>query len=757
MSREIQSPPLDPALLAAFRQEASVIVAHERGLTATCRLKLAGIARKLGISDDQIEQAIHSLAAFEPSAPPNRQAERFRRRLRKDLSGKRRTIIGPTIEAQILAAAHRKYALDDALAGQVIAEVTAELGLTRISASDAIQSLAVQIDHAAGNSTWLARETWDRLRSAGAKWGLELELVDELIEERLAANRSAYLRSSTSTRTTLNIAVAAVVIAGAIIGFLFLARSARDEAASTEITTESATIAPYSKRPTTPTWWDIDLSVEMAHAKSQLKGLSESFNLMSSTDANQRSAGYQQLLEQVRISADRQSIQPVALKLISGCLALEDNEDAAMQLQSGLLNLFPATGSPLPTADSPWNAAFWAADTAAAALARHGAAPARKTAIADALSLVLGETIEASLSQREQQHRLRQLTAVAAYRQLSAAAGKQPAEVARLYPSLSQRAAATLTDEDFLRSETALLAAAIPAAGSDWKVYERPLARCISSPDSLPALRLADALRRTNDKKLVEYLSRQLLIRAGARPKSQNKADVIAAVRQSLSGSASLTAADRWISLEEEAAILLDKPPATTDRELVSEYLSIVHLTTLAVALAQGEAGIASFDAGLAHPPQLAAQSPGESSRDDLRLDEIQQLVADSYRQRAALLTAATPAATAQAPDEALELCIGALTSGKNDDSFFAELPHQQKALHYLAGDSLRYMVGLQRLLIELSARRTIQRRPERAAAARQIAAEALTASASARNVLIQLREQEAALLRLWMLYAPGA
>ncbi len=102
-------------------------------------------------------------------------------------------------------------------------------------------------------------------------------------------------------------------------------------------------------------------------------------------------------------------------------------------------------------------------------------------------------------------------------------------------------------------------------------------------------------------------------------------------------------------------------------------------------------------------------------------------------------------------------MCISALAGGKSNDSFLADLPHQQKALRYLAGDGLRYTVGLQQLLIELSARRATKQRPEHAAAARQIAAEALTASASAKNVLIQLRDQEAALLRLWMLYAPDA
>src|SRR5205823_10983344 len=164
-SSEMTRAPLDPALLAAFREQGAAIVARERGFTPACRIKLAGIARGLGIADDQIELAICSLTTAEPSAPPNAQGERLRRRLRKDLSGKSRTIIGPTIEAQIIANAQRKYGLEESVTRQVMSEVTAELGLTLVTASDAIHSLTAQIDQAVGDSSWLAREGWDRLRS----------------------------------------------------------------------------------------------------------------------------------------------------------------------------------------------------------------------------------------------------------------------------------------------------------------------------------------------------------------------------------------------------------------------------------------------------------------------------------------------------------------------------------------------------------------------------------------------------------------
>jgi hypothetical protein len=751
MANDIQSPPLEPALLAAFRQEGAVILAHERGLTTACRMKLAGVARRLGIGDDQMEAAIKTLTAVEPSAPPNFQAERFRRRLRKDLRGKPRAIIGPTIEAKILASARRKYGLDAALAGQVLAEVTSELGLMRISANDAIQTVAAQIDQAAGNSTWLARETWDRLRSAGSKWGLDVEVIDTLIEERLAANRAAYRQNTFWTDATIRVAVASVVVAALIFGLLIVTRrSATDVGGGSSSASVPAT---SENRPlSTPKWWDVDLSVEMAHAKSQLDGLNGACVLMASSDASQRAAGYQKLIEHIGEDVRNQETQLATMRIAAGCYALESDDTAATQLRSDLIRRLPAPGSPLPASTVQWNAAFWAADAAGLALNRRGITVARKTALADALAAALSDTVDTSLPARDLQKRLRQLTASAAYRHITSAAANQPAQVAALHPALSKRAAAILPDDEFMRCETAFLVAALPAAGGNWRVYERPLARCVASPDPLPALRLLDALRRGTDAKLIDHLSKQLLVRAGVRPKSSSRSDVIAAVRQSLGAGAALTAADRWISLRDEAMELLEKTSAKDDRELLNDTVTLAHLTTMAVALVQGQAGFALFDAGLSHPPQLAQ----DLTHGNLPLDEAQQLITDCYRQRAALLalSSSSPAASTSVTDAAKE-CVAGLAAGLKGDPFVAELQYHQEALRYLAGDSLRYTVALQRLLLELSARRIAMARPERAATARQLAAEALSASAKSNNVLAQLRDQEAALLKLWMLYGP--
>jgi hypothetical protein len=143
-------------------------------------------------------------------------------------------------------------------------------------------------------------------------------------------------------------------------------------------------------------------------------------------------------------------------------------------------------------------------------------------------------------------------------------------------------------------------------------------------------------------------------------------------------------------------------------------------------------------------------------------LDRAEAVVAESCRQRASLFNV-SPAAisAAQGPAQTLELLAASLAEsvsrGKTNDSLAARLPHELKAAQYLAGGELPYTVAVQKLLIDLSARRIAAQRPQRAAAARQIAAESAAFSAVATSALTQLRDQEAALLKLWMLYAPEA
>jgi hypothetical protein len=915
--------PLDPAVLAEFRQQGSAIIAQERGLSTTCRIKLRRLAKSLAIPNDQIDAAIRALHDSEPEAPPNPEAEKFRKRLRKDLAGKTRAIIGPTIEAQIIAAAARKYSLDETTSRRVLNEVAAEIGLTRITAGDALDSLAVQIEQTVGDATWLSREGWDRLRTAGAKWGIELEVVDELIDQKLAANKEEVYRRRFWTRMTLGAAGGGAALVAVIIVVLVFVRAHQNEELPTEAPGAGplANVTPVAPAvATAPAWWDVDLSVEMAAGESRLGGLSGASKLMKSASADERAKGYEKLVEAVKSDADKPELLQSASGIASGCLALEPDEAAAARLRTALFSLLPASDAPLPVQAADYDLSHWAAETAVEAMRRAGASEERRRALADALSAALSAPFDPAGELTDLRRTVRVRTTLAAYQQLAAYAPRQPAAVAMLHQELASRAAPILSDEELTKAETNLLAAALPSAGKDWHAYEEAIARSASSPDPLNILRLTDTLSRCTDEELVTALSRLLSLRAGVSPLPPTKAEVVKAIRKALgatSHSAASTAADRWQALRERADTALAAPaPAAGDQyELLRQTVELAHLTTMAMALAQGEAGFASFDAGMLEPPALqrigagdperpatvsgatrplgasdrrdleryssmlggyARQQPaqrvtalrglagvgdaapdisqdqaenvakyllidkvdaehaevvnivpairhwkrlrlavadlaphsrltadqqqqlaaallartistdaasGESLRrqllesvlDDLGasaargaepgeasqvFDSAAELLAETYRQRARNYGVSGPEfQVANSPAQALELSLRplaeSLRGSAEDAAYLANLGHVHKAAVFLAGDDLRRTVAGQRILVEISARRAVRHRPQEAAAARQIETESLAAISKTDNVLAQLRDQEATLLKLWMLYAP--
>jgi hypothetical protein len=926
------APSLDPAALAAFRQQGGAIVAQERGLTPACRIKLAGLARSLGIAEEQIEIAIGALRETEPAAPPNPAAEKFRKRLTKDLGGKTRSIIGPTIEAQIVEAAARKYGLSDEAAREVIAQVAGELGLMRITASDAVHGLGAQIDEVVGDGTWLAREGWDRLRNAGGKWGIELDVVDELIEEKLAANRESIRRERFWKQAVVGGAVSAAALAAVVIVVLLVIRGGTNSEPSPESSTAAA-VPPEGElersvglaSPGQPAWWDVDLAIEMAAAKTKFAGLGGASELMAAPAADERAAGYEKLINQVRAAVPAKlELLTAVERIFSGAHALEPDEAAAARLRGSLLALLPTPDAPLPTRSEQYDVVFWAAETAASAMHHKSAGPERREALAGAMSASLAAPFDPAADVKSHQALAQSRAVWLAFQQLSAAANKHPKSVAALYRPLAERAALLLTDEELGRAESSLLAAALPAAGDQWDAYEAGIVRCASSPEALPVLKLADTLAKCEDPDLVRTLSQLLLLRVKVTPKSTAKDDVVSAVRKALGASgatAGSSAADRWEVLRGRAdAALARSAPAKDDTfAALQQTVELAHLTTLAIALAQGEAGFASFDAGMTEPPELkrdgdsegrarggsaprgVPRTPLRESREleryaamlggyarhtpPQRLNALRGLVtladaaadlspadADSvarylvaeksaeehqaivaalggirkwkrlrlavadrwgesqlsveqapglvsvllgrvlpqematpenvrrflmesvlrdlaesttagpahgdvaageveaaasvlteiYRERAKLLGVGTAEyQAASSPAQALSLSLmpvaSTLRGSAADEAYLAAFGHLHKAARFLAGDDLRQTVANQRLLIELSSRRVARLRSQHAAAARQLDAESLAAIGAAPSVLDQLRQQEATLLQLWMLYGPEA
>jgi hypothetical protein len=206
-----------------------------------------------------------------------------------------------------------------------------------------------------------------------------------------------------------------------------------------------------------------------------------------------------------------------------------------------------------------------------------------------------------------------------------------------------------------------------------------------------------------------------------------------------------LVQAARWkhLRLAMADALAASRLPAESQRQLV-EALTGESVAEVLSPDACRQKLLASVLKEVSDDGDLAARDT---------LERTAQLLASSYRQRAALLgVSPADSAVAKTPAELLEALVRKIAErAMPAERLAAEL----RAARYLTVNDPRYTVALQRMFIELLAQQVASRLPQQAAAARRIATERIAAATLATDALTQLYEHEAALLELWMLYAP--
>lgn len=603
-----QTPPARPAPtprdpLRAFRERAAVILAKERGLTPQCRIKLTRVARELGLSEAQAEEGIRMLRRSGSSATTDPLVEKLRQRLRKDLAGRQKTVIGPEIESRVIDSATRKYGLDAAVIREVLTEVAAELGLRHITGDQAVQLFADVVDQAVGDATWVAREAWDRLRSSGEKWGLSFEEADDLIQQKIAANRRSRAAGRFWSRFVVGSSLAGVALAAVVLGVMYYQNQERSTVAQSDETDSAATSKDeIQKPPSQPAWWDVDLAVAMSTARREISDVAEIYDDLRSEEGSVRQKAYGTLVD-LAAAMDAGLVQrEMVVDLLAGCHALDPDEACAETLRRGLLGLVPDARRELTRSTALYERAYFGVETAMTLLARQGMPTARADALAAAISSAVGVRVAAGSQEADDSLKsaLAALTRTL-YRHLTAQGPAQPEQAAGLQAYLTAQASVRLPPEDVDRLNAAFLVAMLTGAEQAWKSFEPLLVQLSQSRDPLVVLDLLSAYRQIKNRELQQTLGALLVRRTGAKPRGDDPRQVARAVRQAL-GAAGLSIAhsaeDRWEDLQAAAEPVLGRrSTAAGNREAVlAETIEMASLATAALALAEGEPGFAIFD-----------------------------------------------------------------------------------------------------------------------------------------------------------------
>ena len=596
---------IDAAALAEFQRKAGPIVALERGLTPAARLKLADVARQLGLSDGQFEVALRSLSPTSPSPAASKAAERFRRRLLKDLQPKAGGILGPKHETQILEAARDKYSLDDVTALDQLARVTAELGIHRVRGDDALRNLADAVQDSLGDQTWIAQDTRDRLHVAARQWGLDHATVDSYIEDHLATNRALAARSVRLSRAIYAIVGLLAVFVVVALVLLFSGRGVEPAVTQNAPSAASGPANTATEVAAPPKWWTVELAVSADEAKKRIDGFPSLLPDLFANDVNRRGKAYGRLVGLVaRVPPDPQHLSMVKT-ILRNAYAAEPDDAAAVAIGDSLLSHLPRTESPLPKHSAAYDLAYWATETAMAAATNPKASPERRNELLAALSSQIAEPLPPDLSPAEQTQKALGGLSRAAMRHLISRASESPDEVAGLHAAVHAHAAGHLEFYELQRLDAELVLAAFSAKGDDAKPFDPASLRPVildlaASTDPQVTIALVDLYERMPPSALRDELQSLLLLRLKVTNAPQSPRAIARAMRRALgvTPTGSQAVERRWELLRSRAADALDRemPPADDVAGQLTDAVEFAWLATQALALAQGETGLPIYE-----------------------------------------------------------------------------------------------------------------------------------------------------------------
>ena len=633
--------PDDPRI-RSFLKSAAPILAEYRGINTQSRLLLSAVANDHDLAEDEVELAISHLqsqpeqrAGDVTDAQLRERVESFEKHLREVLRQQPHGIITPRILRKLQDAGVQGEGLSTALAKQTIQSVAQDAGVRTITQERAVEFIDRLLDDLLEHRSRINGTMRQQLHQEGHQWGLSGDQINAVIGERLAANQVIRIRSARRTMALFSITFVLLlgicgVLVYQILQFEPLATRPDNDTKITEPGSVGAADTPTTNAAHTDPavaeedWRDGPLGVAISQARGIDSAWREPLDQLSAESETTRSAAYLRLISLASANVDAPTRTQLLGNVLAGCYARDPSDTSAQQLVDALLETILDPETPLdPTNQAPFDLTIWALETVTTALSRPTLSDRRSAELAEAAGERIGWLIDASLSPQELHRQCRAAVSRHFFHVLTAAAAFHPLKIHELREYAYQDARNWLDAAEIDRLDVGFLVEALRRVGDEWDVYRNAVERCVRSPDPAVVLKLLEMYQEIPNRSLVSYLTDLLLARAG-KPASGAKltpADVSERVRVSLGTDAAATPEGRWRVLWSAAASAVDRlSPSSRDADwaLLDDVLQLAHLNTMACALDQKEAGIATFDqlhrAG-APPATRNLDNPGPRGR----------------------------------------------------------------------------------------------------------------------------------------------
>lgn len=661
-SRKSKGPPPLPddrkVRIREFQDEAGRVIAESGGLNAGCQVKLMALGAKLGLSEEEVREAIGSLQAapqaWVDSSSSEARQEQFRQHVLQTLGDRQGGLLLPGEEKTLVAdGTQPPFALAKSAAQRIVRQLARRKRLSLMSSRDARLHVVRLVRELMGESRTLSPEGRARIRGEGVKYGLTPGQVESVIRHQAKENRLDSL-------VNLGAPAMAILAALVVVGFFVFLLIPRRPPPEPTVVREAPAKAPSGGE-----WWDTTLVVAIGKARSLLPELRPPLKGIESPNAEVRASAYAALFAPIVEAGERKPVSrtpesphstepdenesgddewlvtvleadppregaddgprspapreeplgPVVVALqdephgpiledesaatalgdvVVGCYALEPSDACAQRLCTALLDLVPGVESGLPDDGSMYDVAFWAIGTAVAALEHPRLDAKRAESLAEAMGKRLGVEVDRRLMPEEQTEHCLRALSSRLYQVLIAGAGADPKRALEQFDDLADRAETHLDAHALDGFTTDFLVAVLSAAPDDWRQYRSLIRRAARSEHWQSLGRLIDWYEQSGDRELVSYLSALFLARFDVGSEVSSPAELAAAIRRIIHV-ASSSRADRFCELA--TRVLAETPRGSHDPEaLLQATVGLAKVATLGCALAQDEPGFATYD-----------------------------------------------------------------------------------------------------------------------------------------------------------------
>lgn len=599
----------------SFLRRAGSVIATERGLNAKSRVKLESIARDMRLPDDVFDQCMQMLQGNPPAVKrkPTRWERAFEKLMHSQLRKIETDILTADMERKAIEFALKKYQLTEAQAQDVIQKATEELGIRRISVSDAERHVEGIINEKIGDSAWIDDATRQRFHAVGREWGVPITHVESLIEIYTRQNLQQQKRDQRAGN--LFIATGVMIVMVVLGGFVVLTvsnhrhgtESEPDRLGQTDKKSVVVDGGSSVSKVVPPEWWDQSLSLAIVKTRIKVDAFDGVYPLIAAESPETRKAGYRQLVDLAFQLHDDREASAQLRTVLAGIVAQEPKDECVDELVEPLVaKLLPNTER-LPDQPADYDLSLWAVETLVEMLPENRDEPdnarlreRRERIQADLASATNGSIVNAYGRRELSQRHLRALSE-RLYRHLISNAGLDPDKSMKLRDRLAKLTDRYFTDEQLVQFDTQFATSLLMKHPERWPDMRKLVSSCIASGTPTEWIQMLGVLESTDNEGLQLFIAGELADVLETSLPSNNLEEISSTLRRSLGASAQslpVTGTQRWAILRRKLkSVDQDLEFAKKDALMVAPAITgLTHVGTLACALSQGESGYAVFD-----------------------------------------------------------------------------------------------------------------------------------------------------------------